>query len=122
MEQKMIAVEHAGMSMGKSHQLKNYLDKTKPKRVLMITSRRSLATTLKGGFPQFEMYTDNINTDWLICQYESIHRIRAPSPFDVVISDDTNANCLGHNRTPVDVKLEVSSPPSSPSSSSSSSS
>ena len=83
----------AGMSMGKTHQLKTYLDKTKPKRVLMITSRRSLATTLKGAFPQFEMYTDNINANWLICQYESTHRIQAPSPFDVVISDEVRSTC-----------------------------
>ena len=83
----------AGMSNGKTHQLKAYMAKENPKRVLIVTSRIQLAHTMKANFPQFELYKDNINADWLICQYESLHRIRASEPFDIVISDEIRSTC-----------------------------
>jgi hypothetical protein len=83
----------AGMSSGKTHQLRLEVTKQAPKRMLIVTSRIQLANTMKSNFPRFQMYNDDINADWLICQYESLHRIRANQPFDMVISDEFRSTC-----------------------------
>lgn len=83
----------AGMGMGKTYQLAKYLQTHSPKRILLVTSRIQLANTLKGLFPKFELYTDNLAANWQIVNYESLHKIRADTPFDLVVSDEFRSTC-----------------------------
>jgi len=93
------------MGMGKTTQLKRYLEREAPRRVLMISTRVSFAQTLRGLFPDFKLYHEGgaFRSDRLICQYESLHRLPpGTAPFDLVVVDEVrsvlgNATCEATN-------------------------
>jgi len=94
----------AGMDMGKTFQLQAFLKKHDLKRVLIVTCRIQLAYTLKKIFPEAGLYMKRdkdedgnvifkgIDSEWLICQYESLHKINT-GLFDCVILDEFRSTC-----------------------------
>ena len=94
-----------GMSMGKTYQLKAFIETLQPEdRVLFITPRKSLSETQKGLFRDFIHYkTKNWTADRLICQYESLHHLEGQKAFDYILIDETrsvmsNLTCIVTNQ------------------------
>ena len=81
----------AGMSLGKTFQLKKFIDALgKDVRKLIVSTRISFAASQLGLFQDFYSYKDNVwHADRLICQYESLHHLEGQKTFDYVFLDET---------------------------------
>ena len=90
----------AGMGMGKTTQLKKFIDDHPESSFLVISSRISLSHTLLGILPDFQHYTSR---DWngkrLVVQYESLHHII--KCYDYVVLDEIRSiiSCLTSIKT-----------------------
>jgi hypothetical protein len=87
-------VVRAAMGMGKTTQLRKWMDVNKDRRVLMVSTRIAFGRTLRGLFPSFKAYNEPgaMSADKLICQYESLHKLaEGTPPFDVVVVDEVRS-------------------------------
>jgi hypothetical protein len=86
----------AEMKMGKTKQCIQYINKTNPTTVILISFRRTFSSEMKSKYVGFELYSDikdgQINLSEhpkLIVQVESIHRIAKKMPIiDLIILDE----------------------------------
>jgi hypothetical protein len=83
---------NAGTGCGKTKDWKKKIIKLNPKRALFVAPRIQMVETLKGLFPQCQTYIENIHANWLICQYESLHKIKKGT-YDVVVVDEVRSIC-----------------------------
>ena len=85
-----LEIIQANMGMGKTQRCMEFLEKNKDKSVLIISCKRTLANNFIQRFPEFIDYRDITNDiifeEKVICQLESIHRIKRN--FDIVIMDE----------------------------------
>lgn len=78
-------------------------------RVLIVTCRTSMASGLGFRFKGFDQYTDTIDSDRLIIEYESLHRTNRL--YDVIIIDEvrsvlTSATTYATNRSSLTRNME----------------
>lgn len=86
-----------GMGSGKTYRVHEYMTNNPEKSALYVTSRISMASDIYAHFKHlgFRAYNEEevhqeINSfDRMICEYESLHRLRRT--YDVVIIDETRA-------------------------------
>lgn len=83
---KVVSI-NGGMGTGKTTQIIADKDHMKPKRALVITCRRGMATNMTGRFEGFTSYHDAINEDMQIIEYESLHRLN-DQKYDMIILDE----------------------------------
>lgn len=102
----------AAMKMGKTKNLLNYLADHFPSgvatpRVLFMSFRQTFSGNIKGRFPDFQLYNDikgSISADRVICQIESLYRIKCTERYALVILDESESiieqitSGLGRNR------------------------
>lgn len=81
----------APMGTGKTTQVSAFIKKNNDKRILFIVNRVSFCNSIKGLFPGFKTYIEDIDAPHLICQYESLWRIT--TDFDIVIIDECRSVC-----------------------------
>ena len=88
----------SGMGTGKTTKATEYLERTNPKRVLIISPRIQFTQTLKALFEKFEFvcYNDEgvVNIakhDRIIVQYESLYKLHGVEPFDLVMIDELHS-------------------------------
>jgi|SRR5271168_3089138 len=83
--------------MGKTKEIRKYLDSITAKRILFISFRITFSNALKQKFPEFALYTDSavcgtniIAEDKLIIQVDSLHKLSA-IPYDLLILDEAES-------------------------------
>lgn len=95
--QRKVYVIRAGMGMGKTTKTVEYVRAYEEKfravhgyepRILMLSARCSLSAKQRDDFPDFLHYTTGIDTNKLIIQYQSLHRLDGSEPFDLVVADE----------------------------------
>jgi len=95
--QRQVYVIRAGMGMGKTTRTVEYVRAYEKKfrakhgydpRILMLSARCSLSTKQQDDFPDFTHYTTGIDSNKLIIQYQSLHRLDGCEPFDLVVADE----------------------------------
>lgn len=85
-EKKAIVVK-APMSAGKTHRTIEFIRALEGKpSVLWVTPRKAMAISLKGRFPEFGLYTEVMDADWQIIEYESMHKLGRV--YDIIILDE----------------------------------
>ena len=78
------------MGLGKTTQLKNFIEKHPGSTFLVVSSRISLSYTLLGVLSDFDHYSSNdYDRDRLVVQYESIHNIK--KCFDYIVLDEVRS-------------------------------
>jgi len=88
-----VVAECSPMGTGKTFQVKEYIKKTNPKRVLFMSPRIIFSRNIEGEFKDFDFknYKDggNLNSiDRLIMSVESIHKLETAEPFDLLVIDE----------------------------------
>lgn len=85
----------ASMGLGKTTRLREWIQQTNYKRVLLVSPRQAFGRTLRGLFPDFSIYHEPgaMTADKLICQYESLHKLDSGDlrTFDAVIIDEVRS-------------------------------
>lgn len=75
----------AGMGLGKTKQLVNYINEAFPKskltsaKIIILSFRQTFSVAMKTSFPDFVLYSDvsgRIKADRVIVQLESLHRLQ----------------------------------------------
>jgi hypothetical protein len=98
-DKKRVTCMEAHMGLGKSHTLIKYIEnklRAKPETtIISLSCRRSHSRTQQGGYDQmgFDHYLDGTNSNRLIIQYESLHKlydnlIEGNLVYDVLILDE----------------------------------
>ena len=105
----------ASMSMGKSYRVEEYLARRfaqQPStRVICVSARIQQGYTIVGQLRkfQFELYSHeevNVHTcSRLVCQYESLHRLRNADAFDVLLIDEYRGVC-GQVSAPTNLEMQ----------------
>jgi hypothetical protein len=54
-----------------------------------VTNRVTLAAALKKRIPGFDHYRDTVDSDHLIVQWESLHRVSVNRQYDLVVVEST---------------------------------
>lgn len=83
-----------GKTFANSQVVANLLAENPNARVLVISMRISLAEKYSKDYPNFTCYLDDrkkpLNDNRLICQLDSLHRIRDKTSFDMVVIDEVD--------------------------------
>lgn len=80
----------AGMNTGKTYRVNQVIESYgRDVSILVVTCRKSMASGLQFRFKGFDLYTKDIESDRLICEYESLHHTRRL--FDLVIIDEVRS-------------------------------
>lgn len=85
----------AGMGKGKTYQAKKLIEDMASSRILYVVPRRSLAKAIHGLLDGFQHYADGVDSDKLVIEYESLHRLANGSckAFDLVVIDEIRSIC-----------------------------
>jgi len=88
-----IIAECSPMGTGKTYQVKEYIKKANPKRVLFMSPRIIFSRNIEGDFKEFDFknYKDggNLhNIDRLIMSVESIHKLEGVEPYNLLVIDE----------------------------------
>lgn len=92
-EGRRCLVIQASMGMGKSTQVKSYIDTAAPQSVLIVTCRQTLAEKFAVDFVDYTHYkkASISKQPFAICQYESLHKLSRT--FDLVVLDEVRSLC-----------------------------
>lgn len=108
---KVISVS-APMGSGKTYQIERFIEKNYPDaNVLFVTCRRGMARSLKGRLQFYHIYTDDINQQRQIHEYESLHRAQR-NFYDLVVIDEvrsmlSSAVCFETNKHNLTTNMET---------------
>jgi len=89
-KEKKTLLVRSPYNTGKTTLLKSICDNYK--RILFVSYRITLSSNLYGNFKNlgFELYTENIHADKLICQVDSLTKINYPF-YDLIIIDESES-------------------------------
>lgn len=108
---KVISVS-APMGSGKTYQIERFIEKNYPDaNVLFVTCRRGMARSLKGRLQFYHIYTDDINQQRQIHEYESLHKAQR-NFYDLVVIDEvrsmlSSAVCFETNKHNLTTNMET---------------
>lgn len=108
---KVISVS-APMGSGKTYQIEKFIQMNYPDaNILFVTCRRGMARSLKGRLQFYHIYTDKINQQRQIHEYESLHKARR-NFYNLVVIDEvrsmlSSAVCFETNKHNLTSNMET---------------
>lgn len=99
--QKAIVVK-APMGSGKTTRTWEFIKSLEENpSVLWVTPRKAMATAIRGKYPQFSIYTETLDQDYQIVEYESLYKLNRT--YDVIVLDEIRSliktfTCVTTNR------------------------